>query len=116
MTLTIKEALDQGYEYCGRNNKLVTELNDLTEDDFKDTEWFLMDKTPKHHSIDHEGFIEQLAEIYSDEESEQSGRDDDTVYNDLKKLNLEESLNKINQVFENNPYYTLTEIKLIYNK
>lgn len=113
--MTRKEAIEQGYEFCGRAKQewqSVTNIKDLTEEDFKEEVWYLMDKKVQIHYVSKELVSEMLSEAIADSEAWETGRDDEEVYDALLKIDYSDITYEINQVMEKFPTYKLTDIEL----
>ena len=116
--LTIKEAIKQGYTKYGFQNRewqLVNDLSDaLTE--IEEDEWediVLFQKKSLQPKISKERIAELLSDNIGDEDSDESGRDDDCVYETVKAIDFTDIAEKINKELEQHEYWTLTDIKLV---
>lgn len=114
-TITVKEAIEQGYKFCGRVRhewQRITDIEDLTEEDFKEDVWHLMGKEGQIHYVSKELIADILAEQIADSEAWETGRDDEEVYDALLKIDYSSITQEINQVMKKFPTYKLTNIKL----
>tara|TARA_R110002051_G_scaffold308116_1_gene379493 strand:+ start:1047 stop:1406 length:360 start_codon:yes stop_codon:yes gene_type:complete len=114
-TLTIKEALSQGYKYCGKHVdgwQGLTHITDLTPEDFKFSEWHVISKDEQFFKFGKDEISELLAEQISESEADETGRDDDQIYNAIKAIDFSGTEELINEVLLKNGYYILTDIKL----
>ena len=118
-TLTVKEALEQGYTKYGFSYKEWQTTNDLHEDIFKEIEYCDMDhivlfvKTTECPSISKELIAKVLPEYIGDNDSSEICREDDSVYKAVNEINFETTEMQINKVLEGFKYWRLTDIKLI---
>jgi len=113
--MTRKEAIEQGYKFCGRAGlewQRITDIEDLTEEDFKEDVWHLMDKEEQTHYVSKEDVADILAKQIADSEAWETGRDNDEVYDALLEIDYSGITQEINQVMEKFPTYKLTTIKL----
>ena len=113
--MTRREAIEQGYKFCGRAGRewqRITDIEDLTEEDFKEDVWHLMDKEVQTYYVSEESVADILAEQIADSEAWETGRDDDEVYDALLKIDYSGITQEINQVMEKFTTYKLTDIEL----
>jgi hypothetical protein len=115
-TLTVAEAIAQGYTRYGRANldyQHLHDIDDITEDDFTE-ELRLTEKesfyTP---SISAEDLAELVAEHIECQNDDMTGDDTNEVYNIIKKLDFEPISKVINKALEDKKFWRLTDIKLI---
>ncbi len=114
--LTVKEALEQGYEYYVYDSDGWQSLKDISD---MDMNWdrddiSLVNKDPSHpFGLDAKYIAETLAEIISINYSDESGFDGDDVYDAIKDLDLSETENKINESLSKINHYRSSGIKLI---
>lgn len=117
--LTVKEALEQGYKYCGFAGKewqMLISIEDLTEEDFNEDTYVLAGKEALSYVTSVESIADLIADSISDNEADESGRDDDEVYKGLKGLDYTGVVEMINKELKKHGYRTFTYIKLIPNK
>ena len=116
-TLTLKQAVKQGYSKVTHTRgewTFVTDIEDLTDEDFEENSWWLCEKDPKSYSVSIEDISELISGTISQQESDENGRDDDRVYDVLKKIDYSDIVNKINSnLKEHCAYYTLAGIRLV---
>lgn len=114
--LTIKEALEQGYEYCVHNSEDIQRLigiSDIEEIDFVKDDIRIVDKDPKHPTgISSKDLADMIAEQLQCDYNEVVD-DEDSVYDVIKKLDFTEMENKIIAALSEINYYPVTDIKLI---
>jgi len=105
-TITVKEALEQGYDLCGYDgleNQMLINISDLTEDDFSQHHGgnLCVAKKNQHSaSIDVDETIDWLTDRYYDFE----GNPDDDVhdmelYFKEEKETIEKFVNKMNEIY-----------------
>lgn len=114
--LTVKEALEQGYEYYVYDSDGWQALKDISdmEMDFDRDDLVLVGKEPKHpFGLDARYIAETLAEIISINYADESGFDGDDVYDAIKELDLTETENAINNTLSKINHYRSAGIKLI---
>ena len=119
-TLTLKEALEQGYtHYCyghpSNGYQSLQDLSDITESDIKDHDIYLADKeTFSPDGIDNESLKDMIADHISSQHYDDTGDDTDTVYDAIKELDFSDVVKRIeNKLSELNHYRWITEIKLV---
>jgi hypothetical protein len=113
--ITIKEALQEGYTLCGKPNEswqCLLSIKDLNPIDIEEG-LFLANKKCIVETFSNERITEILADIVSDSVCSETGRDDDDIYNSIKKLDFTNVEKKIQGVLDKFPTYKLTNIKLI---
>lgn len=117
--LTVKEALEQGYKYCGfsgREWQSLIPIEDLTDEDFAEDTYVLAGKEPRQYLTSNEVIADLIADTISNNEADESGRDDDEVYIGLKSLDYSGVVEMINNELEKHKYRTFTYIKLTPNQ
>lgn len=113
-TMTIEQALKEGYEFCGKQHEewqSLTDINDLNEEDLREG-YYAAQKKPNYFTFSKESIAETLAELIDENYSQENGRDDDEVYQAIKKLDFSQMETMINSALEKFPYWYLTKIKL----
>jgi hypothetical protein len=114
--LTVKEALEQGYEYYVYDSDGWQSLKDISDmdmnwdrDDIK-----LVNKEPNHpFGLDAKYIGETLAEIISVNYSDETGCDTDDVYDAVKDLDFSAVEKMINEALSKINHYRSSGIKLI---
>ena len=112
-TITQKEAIKQGYTFCGVHAnewQCLTPIEDLEPIDFERGNLFLAEKKGTAFAFGKDQISELLADVISDNESDDSGRDDSEIYDGIKAIDFTETENKINEVLEKHLRYKLTDI------
>ncbi len=118
-TLTVKEAIDQGYTKYGFSDKEWQNTQELHDDVFKEVEeenWedlVLFGKESSHPNIDAKTIGELLSEHIGINDSEECARDDDEVYTTVSAMDFSDVAKKINKELEKHKYWMLTDIKLV---
>jgi hypothetical protein len=117
-TITIKEALSEGYRLCGiQSNEFqcLSEIKNLTDEDLANSEndYYLADKHGDCYSFNKDEISELLAETISVNESEDTGRDTDEIYKAIKAINFKNTQLELDKVLSQFVTYKLTDIKLI---
>lgn len=118
--LTIKEALEQGYEYYLHPSTSWQTLNDILDaqqdvfEDNPDAEIFLADKKPLHPtSLSSDDIAEFLAEFICENHSFETGCDDtNDIYDAIKGIDFSEVSNKIDDALKSFTYHAMTNIRL----
>lgn len=112
--LTITQAKEQGYKLCGESSnefQFLVNINDVHFDSGK--KLFLAEKEPKIFSFDKHQIADLLSEVIGEREAEETGRDNDTIYDAIIEIDFSYTENLIKQVLEKHPTYKLTDIELI---
>ncbi|PRP68126.1 hypothetical protein [Nonlabens agnitus] len=115
--LTIKQALKEGYTHCGSPSKewqSLHKVEELTIADFDHQTFVLASKIPKTFTFSNDQIKELLIDVISDNEAEESGRDDDNVYEALKELDCTDISNQVDAILKKHCYWTLTDIELTF--
>jgi hypothetical protein len=114
--MTVTEALKEGYEFCGRPAEewqSLTPIHDLGPIDFEQP-LFLADKKGTAYSFGKDEIAELLSDVIGDNESQDSGRDDDEIYNAIKEIDFSHTEKQIQDVLDGFLRYKLTDIKLVH--
>ncbi len=115
-TMTVKEALEQGFEYYVYDSDGWQSLKDISD---MDMDWNrddikLVNKEPTHpFGLDAKYIAETLAEIISINYADESGFDGDDVYDTIKDLDLSDTEDKINEALSKIIHYRSSGIKLV---
>ena len=116
MELTVKEAIREGYTHYGidgRDWQTVEDLGDIEDNDFEEWDLILFEKKSNCTSISNNELSDLLSDYIGEQDSENSGRDDDQVYDEIKNIDYTEIVNTINKSLEKYKYWSSTNIKLI---
>lgn len=118
-TLTVKEAIEQGYTHWGMqidDFQHLYKLEKISQADFDDANpkypIVLAEKEPHYMGMS----AESLMEVVIDQimSSEEFGDDTDTVPDALSEMKgWDEFADRINEVLKGHPYWYLTQIRLI---
>jgi hypothetical protein len=120
-SLTVKEALEQGYTLYGYEEyeyQSLSEISDLDADEFESAEAhgrtiIAAEKEPSFVSVKVEDLYDDLIDNLMDRE-EAHGDDTREIEHLVKTaVNWPEIADKINAALKTRPYYTLTQIKLL---
>ena len=114
--MTITEALEAGYTLCGRGDRrweCLTNIQDLDASDFLEDDYYLAYKEGTVHTFNRKGLSELLADVISSDEADNSGRDDDAVYDAISAIDFSYVHEQIQDVLNRFLTYELTDIKLI---
>lgn len=119
--LTVKEALEQGYEYYGiaeRDYQTLQDIEDFSSDYIQEGETAaLFDKTPAFSpTIDAEDLAELIAEHIQCKVDDNTNDDTNDVYDKVKNLDYSATAAFINKALEEHKYYNLTKIQLVPNE
>ncbi len=116
-SLTVKEALEQGYVYFAQDKGEYTTLHrieNISEADFEDGPQMLAEKDSYYTPfISSEEIAETLADIISSQCGDETGDDTDDVHDIVNGLDFSEASEKINEALNGKKYYKLTDIQLI---
>ncbi len=115
-SLTVKQALEQGYEYYVYDSDGWQSLKDISdmEMDFDRDDLVLVNKDPQHpFGLNAKYIAETLAEIISVNYSDETGCDTDDVYDAIKDLDLSETEKTINEALSKINHYRSSGIKLV---
>lgn len=117
--LTIKQALEQGYEYCAYNVQdwgTVINLKDLMLEDFEDERGYVLcDKQPTNYTVSADDIENMITEHidcqdeFNDEDGELSG----IALKDCDDL-IKQISDKINSNLSAKNFWFATKIELIY--
>jgi len=117
--LTVKEALEQGYVYFGKDQGEFQHLHNIefvTDADFEFGPLMLAEKESYYTpSVSPEEVAETLADIVYSQCGDETGDDTDDVYDIIKALDFTDAAERINNALLNKKYYKLTNIQLIPN-
>lgn len=117
--LIVKEAIEQGYVYFGKDQgefQHLHSIESITEADFEDGPQMLAEKEPYYTpAISPEEIAETLADVMSNQCGDETGDDTDDVYDIVKGLDFSAAANLINDAMKDKKYYKLTNIQLIPN-
>lgn len=118
ITLTIKEALEQGYTKVGTDTSVwqyLYDIEDLTAVDFEDkTKYFLAEKEAQYHLRETKDLAEMIADRISDDYADETGCDDvSDILEQIKAIDFSSVTQKINYVMTGYPYWNLTKIRLM---
>ncbi len=110
-TLTIKEAIEQGYTCAlSEDGDYYTELDGLCDDDLDSFDLFLGSKETFKFSIS-ENAIKDLIEQYIENQDEVND-ESETLYDEIKIIDYKAICDLINPSFKTN-YHSVTGIKLV---
>jgi len=117
-TITIKEALKQGYVHAGKKNKDwqgLHKLEDLTDEDLEmeDGELILFSKEYQVPSITVDSITEMVADNMEDDWANDTGDDGERVYNAIKEVDFAPIVKEINARIDHIRAYKETDIQLV---
>lgn len=117
MKLTKSEALTQGYEMYGTDMgefQRLSRIEHLNEDNFEDGPIYAANKEPYYTpQVSKEFIATLLAEQIADLNHDQTGDDDDDVFDIVKVLNFTAAADMINEALKHKKYYKLTKIEIV---
>lgn len=116
MKLTVKEAIEQGFEYAGKKDtgwQNYDELTDLHPIDVESGNYYLASKEKTHPFIDEKSLLELITEDIDCRFCDETGCDDSTVSDALHGLDLTSLVKEINERLSVIWSSTLTDIELI---
>lgn len=114
--LTVKEALEQGYEYYVYNDDGYQALNHISymEMDFKRDDISIVNKDSYHPlGLDAKSIAELLAETINYNHACDSGDDTEQVYNAIMDIDFSDVEQRISEALSKLHYYRSSNIKLI---
>lgn len=116
--LTVKEALEQGYDKCGYDGTdfqhLMT-ISELNQEDFENNyrgKIVIASNEPNYVTIDKSEIMDFLTDRYFDE-SPDDDLADITACFDEETEKIERFVNEINDIFRKKEWFYLTSIELI---
>lgn len=119
-TLTLKEALEQGYTYCcyghpSNGYQSLYDLSTITQQDIEESEIYLAGKhTFRPRGITNEELKELIAEDIWRNHEENTGDDTYTIYDAIKEIDFQDVADRIDKVLnKHNTFRYITEIKLV---
>lgn len=115
-TLTLQEAIDQGYEhffYKGEGYQRLNILSEIEDSDF-DKGVELANKEPHYPtSLDSHEIADWIADTMQDRFTEETGDDTNSVYDLLKDLDCTPIVESIEAKLKSMQFYKSSGIKLI---
>lgn len=114
--LTVKEALDQGYEYYVYNDEGFQSLKHISDMDMDfSREDILIIKKESYNppGLNAKDIAELLAETIEHNHSSDSGDDTEQVYDAIIDLDFSEAERIIDEALSKLVYYRATDIKLV---
>lgn len=114
-SLTVKEAIEQGYEtYIKEGNETAGHLTDIERDgtDLTQGVWWIMEKEGRVMTVSAEDIYEDLADNLA---CNHDLYDDDNSFRDLiaEAIDWESVAAQVNEKLKQRPVYYPTDIKLI---
>lgn len=120
VTLTPKEALEQGYLYFVFNKdgyQGLKDIADITEDDFLRDDIRVVQKEPYHPTgLTSKRIAERLADEIEEQHVVESGDDTQQVFNAITEMDFNDVAARIDEVLSKFKYYKATNIQLVANK
>jgi len=119
-TITVKEALEQGYELCGYENlenQSLMSISDLSEEDFEpyhNGKLCVAHKQPNSTTISSEEVIEWLVDRYFDTEGnpDDDSHDMELCFKEQKEV-IKEFVSKMNDIYSKKQWFFLADLQLI---
>lgn len=115
--LTVKEALEQGYEKFVYNSDGFQSLKDIANVeniDFEREDIRIVGLDAQHPSgISSKDLAELVAEQLQCQYNDDVSNDTDSVYDAIKELDFSDMENKISEALNGINYYSATNIKLV---
>jgi len=116
MKLTIKEALEQGYQHCGyagHDYQIVMQIDDLIPDDFYSQQGKIMLFSKEFITPTCEENIKDfLADHVQEQWWDETSDDTNDVRDAIMAIDLSVISEKINDALKDKKYYTITDIEL----
>jgi hypothetical protein len=116
-TLTVKQALEQGYTHYVFNSDGFQSLKDIvhiSDEDFNRDDIRVVEKESYHpYGISSKDIAELLADHLESNNGENTGDDTSQVYDTIMELDFTEAENKITEALSAINYYRASKIKLI---
>lgn len=116
--LTVKEALEQGYEKCGydgRDFQRLMQISELSPEDFESNyggKLVLSSNEPNYVTIDKSEIMDFLIDRYFDE-SPDDDLADITACFDEQTEKIERFVSEMNDIFRQKEWFYLTTIELV---
>ena len=112
-TLTVKQALEQGYTYCVLEDGETGLIKIEESIYFSEGDYFLTEKTPHPFQISDKDIEEMVIDLLcnQDEVNDEDGDLADLVSD--AKIDFSEVTQKVNDALSAKKYYQSTQIKLI---
>jgi hypothetical protein len=111
--MTVSQALEEGYAFCGKGSKNWQCLTKIEDFDPSEDDYYLAYKEGTVHTFNRKELSELLADVISSDEADNSGRDDDAVYDAISAIDFSYVHEQIQDVLNRFLTYELTDIKLI---
>jgi hypothetical protein len=118
-TLTVKQAIEEGYTLCGFANKdwqSLIPLEDITDEYFKDSSYngklVLAEKQSHSYLVDAETFRDLLADTVGENYRQECADDTDEIEELIKEVDFTEIVNTINEKISVKKWWILTNIEL----
>lgn len=115
-TLTVKEAIEQGYEHYIVDKGEYGHLREISdfEDETEDEVFLLAEKTYRHpNGLSNEQIQEMFANDIWDNYCSDTGCDTDEVYDLIKAIDFSDVSERIDKALESVQYKIATQIRLI---
>lgn len=114
--LTVKEAIEQGYQWYVYASDGYQSLKEITDDDIdwdRDDIW-LVDKEPIHCPVPKaKDIAELLADQIASDWGSETGDDTDDVYDAVMACDFTETVKMLEQALVKKVYYHQSKIKLV---
>lgn len=119
-TLTLKEALEQGYTHFAYGHpsngfQSIDKLSEIKQKDIEEGSLYLAGKhTFSPNGISNGELKELIAEHISVDHEDNTGDDTDTIYEAVKEIDFQDVSDRIEEVLSKYNYYRyVTEIRLV---
>ena len=118
-TITLKEAIEQGYKYYGFSDREWQQTYELHDDIFQEVgedywdDLVLFDKESEQPLITSKQIADLLSDSIGEQDSCESGREDDVVYEAVNSVSYTEIAKTVNDALKPCEYWKLTDIKII---
>lgn len=113
MELTIKQALEQGYKYCGYDNgwQSLMEIEDIAF--YECDGLFVYSKQSLSPSVSAEEVSDLISDLVCHDHYEDSGDDTNGVLNLVKSIDFDKTAGMINEKLSEYKWWRQTNIRLI---
>lgn len=115
-TLTVKEAIEQGYKHYVYSNDGFQALKEIADDniDFSREDIFLVEKESYNPSgVSSKDLAELIADHLEENHCSESGDDTHQVYETIKELDFSDVEKRIDEALSLLTYYRASDIKLV---
>lgn len=112
--MTVKEALESGYKFCGQDKGEWQTLTEIDDVEFEEgDEYLICEKEPTNPYIHPKDLMNLIAEHMQCQWDDETGNDTERVFEAVKELDFEPFAKMINDSVSKIDAYHFTNIKLV---